>query len=76
MLKQRIAGLTARQVLARMSAGDLPTYGGGYVVAGYFDDGARAARGVMRRLLRAGKVEFIGTSVTSRWRLVKGGSDA
>lgn len=69
-MKIKIKTLTGREVISRMKKGDLPTYGGGYTEGGFFDDGVRAARGVMRRLRKAGKVEFIGTSVSDRWKLV------
>lgn len=62
--------LTASQVLRRMRAGDLPTYGGGYSVGGHFDDGAKAAAGVMRRLERQRKIDYpAASSVYARWTL-------
>lgn len=62
--------LTRAQALARMRRGDLPTQGGGYSSALYFDDGARTSGPVGHRLHADGLIERPAhTSVSSRYTL-------
>ena len=70
MSERRRPRLTARQVLARMTRGDFPTNGGGYFTIGYFADGARSGEGVMRRLIKQGRVNApVGTHCDATWTL-------
>lgn len=65
--------LTRTQALARMKRGDLPTQGGGYSSALYFDDGARTSGPVGARLHKDGLIERPAhSSVYSRYTLAKG----
>ena len=69
--------LTRREVLARMRRGDLPTRGGGYTSALFFDDGARTTGQVGYRLVKDGLIEPpTGTSVYSVYTLTEQGKQA
>lgn len=62
--------LTARQVLARMKQGDLPSMVGAGGFTAVFDNGDRVGHQTMRGLENRRLVERpIGSSVTARWTL-------
>lgn len=62
--------LSRADVLRRMRRGDLPTQGGGYTSALFFDDGARTTGRIGHRLLREGLIERPEhSSVHSRYTL-------
>lgn len=62
--------LTRKAVVRRMKRGDLPTQGGGYSSALYFDDGARTTSDMGWRLVKAGiVVRPTQTSVHARYTL-------
>lgn len=67
--------LSRAQVLRRMRAGDLPTQGGGYSSALYFDDGTRTTGPMGAQLRRDGLIDYPAhSSVTSRYTLTPEGA--
>jgi hypothetical protein len=70
LLTEAATYLTKAQVLARMRRGDLPTQGGGYTSALFFDDGARTTGTLGHQLVRTGVIDRPAkTSVHSRYTL-------
>ncbi len=64
--------ITRAEALRRMRRGDLPTGGGGYTSALFFDDGARTTGRVGWKMLRDGLIERPAhSSVSSRYTLAE-----